>query len=231
MNKRISTILLTAALLLVSCSWEELPDFETIEKAQAAKEKQDKYDMADGQADSTYTLQRTAYEDSCAAAAETEETPRQLCCYMQVWSKLRVEGGSTVDITGSNITVRDIRVRLKVDEADSIYSPTLLKEVAEPDDAVYWENMPVGIGFGTLPLCETWGVLYDSLCEVEVTVTYLLRSKDYDLVADCLPQRYECTVQAQTTGEQIEKLNITVPLVLSTIEMGASVAEEQEGNR
>jgi len=211
MNKSITnhihrTVLLM--LLLTGCSWEEVPRFpeEPLSGSIVAEH-----------SDDTRTGDKENPADSC------------LSCYLQLIGRVVVDGGQSLDLSQTCVTVMDVEVevtRRNIACVTTVYHPVIRKEVAEPDSVSYWNKMPLGVGYTPARLLEQpFLITYQDSCDINVTVHYLLRTKEYSLVTRCIPDRYDYSFPVSLIGLKKEKVNIDVPVRLSTIQLNAVVVD------
>ena len=197
-------------LLLTGCSWEEVPHFP---------EEPSSSSMVAEHSDDTRTGDKQNTADSC------------LSCYLQLTGRVIVDGGQAVDLSQTCVTVKGVEVgvtRGKIARVTTVYHPVIRKEVAEPDSVSYWNEMPLGVGYAPARLLEQpLLIAYEDSCDINVTVHYLLRTKDYDAVCKCVPDRYDYSFPVSLIGLREEKVNIDVPVRLSTIQLNAVVKGAQ----
>lgn len=198
--------LLIILTLLANCSWEEKP---TLKKQTESSNTED----------ASYKANISRKLDSVSDSTN---------CYVQVMGRLIVNNGNTVDLASTHVTVKRVVIQTEVDNNDSTftYFPVIANDVAEPDSAYEWKTFPIGVKYTPrILLSEPVCVTYKEKLNVIISVHYLLRTSDYSRVTDCKPDLYVCSGQCKPIGLKDEKLCIDIPLVLTTIQIGAIVED------
>ena len=216
---------LIAAVLCSSCAWREYTDTPELRRAylQTHSESQDSVIVNDGDNDSVYVPR--AYTAGRNVVDSAAMAPDSVKCEIHVDGRLRVHGGTSTDISDTYVTVEKITVSIWADDREmKTYCPEINKEVAEPVEVWEWDTMPVGVNYARKRLTDApVTVSYMDYFYVEVTVCYMLRVRDTKLAADCTADRYWNTVRYGSSFFRENRMDILVPLELTTIQFDAIV--------
>ena len=231
---RTNYLILAATLLCVSCSWQEEPVLQETKTAyyQVHNTPQDStYTVIKG--DSTYYLNVDpyAYSDSAIYTAASATRNDSVGCRLFVCSKLKINGGSSADISDLVVTVTSVKVSVFTDSltTPTIYYPDVHGEVAEPTDEIYWENMPEGIRYRERIVCQNpVSFSYKNSFKAEVEVCFIARTKDMQYVPDAETIKCSCTGQFGSSAYKENNVCIVVPLELFAIQFSGNVSEDVE---
>lgn len=215
-----SIILLTATLMCVSCSMDEITDSLEMRKAylQAHGESQDS--TSTGGYNSAYV--RSNPKGMATSNSTAEDSTR---CDLFIEGKLIVDGGTSSDISDTFVTVDEVTVNVFADGNEMVtYCPEVHTDVAEPSEVFEWETMPIGLRYDPKKLsAEPLSICYKDYFYAEVTVSYILRVRDTKLAAGCMTDRCKRTVTCATSSRKENRMSVLVPLELRTIAISATV--------
>lgn len=225
--KKNVVFLLAAALVCVSCTWNDEPEFSEDMKAyyQTHSEQEDSV-FTDNDADSTWVFNSASSGRSLNASSST--SPDSARCDLLVEGRLIVDGGTSTDISDTYVTVEKITVRVWIDGRDSVMVsyPAIDDKVAEPGNVLEWDTMPECVKYRRKLLsAEPVTITYKESFYAEVEVCYILRVRDTKLAAGCTADRYWNTVSCESSSMMGGIMSVLVPLELVTIKFSASVGD------
>lgn len=212
---------MAVTLMCVSCSWEKYTDSPKMRKAYLQTHGESQDSTSTGANDSTYVF-RSNPKGVVKNDSTTEDSTR---CDLFVEGKLIVDGGTSSDISDTYVTVEKITVNVWADAKEMVsYCPVVHTDVAEPSEVFEWESMPAGINYSRKRLnMEPLTISYKDYFYAKVTVCYILRVRDAQLAAGCTADRYWNTVRYGSSFFRENRMDILVPLELTTIQFDATV--------
>lgn len=223
-----SLVLIAVTLMCVSCSWEDYTGPSKQKKAylQVYSESQDSTNIDNNDNDSIYaahTMNMIVVDSTTATPTRTDSVR----CGIHVDGRLGVDGGISSDISDTFVTVEKIIVSVQTDGKEMVtYYPQAKHEVAEPLEVFGWETMPEGVNYARKRLTDApVTIFYMDHCYVEVTVCYILRVRDTKLAVESTADRYWNTVRCESSSYRENKMDILVPLELTTIQFDAIVEQ------
>ena len=161
------------------------------------------------------------------------ETEVSYHCSLSLNVRLLVDGDTSVDISGTKVTVTRIDMKVRIDDSDSLeVSPDINKEIMEPLNWYSWSELPPGVRYNYKPLfAEPITIEYKNNFDIEVTTHYVLRTRDSELVSRC-ETILDSSVFNYSSDAHREcwYLYLHATIGLSSIQFGAIVADVETEN-
>lgn len=187
--------------------------------------------------DTLSTSEQTENKDSVdvpsVVSVRQTETEVSYHCSLNLNVRLLVDGDTSVDISGTKVTITRIDMKVRIDDSDSLeVSPGINGEIMEPLNWYSWSELPTGVRYNYKPLfAEPITIEYKNNFDIEVTTHYVLRTRDSELVSRC-----ETIVDSSVFNYSSDAhreywyLYLHATIGLSSIQFGAIVAEEETEN-
>lgn len=162
------------------------------------------------------------------------ETEVSYHCSLNLNVRLLVDGDTSTDISGTNVTVTRIDMKVHIDDCDSLEMSEIgiNSEIMEPLNKCLWSELPIGVRYNYKPLfAEPISIEYKNNFDIEVTTHYVLRTRDSELVSRC-ETIIDSSVFNYSSDAHREYwyLYLHATIGLSTIQFGAIVADEETEN-